>query len=74
MEKKFIRLVKDLESILDKYQLRFVGGTYDQDGNLRSIVISDDEVQRDESLGHICDENYGFSALIGNKFDEEDLH
>jgi hypothetical protein len=67
-------MVSELTKVTEKYGLRFMGAAFDGEGNIRQIVIGDDEEQRDGLLDIICDENKGFSALVANKFDEEELH
>jgi hypothetical protein len=74
VKERFIKLIKDLEPILEKYQLRFVGGVYDRELNLRTLVISDDADQRDVSSEDVCQDNYGFDYVAGNRLSEGDLH
>jgi hypothetical protein len=71
---KFNILVGELNRITEKYGLRFISGVLDEEDNIRTIVISDNEEDRDGLTESAIDANYGFTALVANKFDEEDLH
>ena len=70
----FVKLVKQLEKLCEHYGLKFVGGAYDSDGNLRTFVVSDNLIDRDEVLDIICEQNADFDALVANRFEEEELH
>ncbi len=71
---KFNQLVCELNKISEKYGLRFISGTYDPEGNLRALTVSDSEEDREVMVEGVeaCYKN--FSTFVANKFTEEDLH
>jgi hypothetical protein len=71
---KFNRLINELHKVTEKYGLRWMGATFDSENNIRTIIIADDELDRDEVLEMVTDCNHGFEALVANKYVEEELN
>jgi hypothetical protein len=71
---KFNKLVGELNKISEKYGLRFISGTYDSEGNLRAITVSDSEEDREVMVEELEEYNKDFNTLVANKFTEEEMH
>jgi hypothetical protein len=71
---KMMTLVNELRRVTEKYGLRWLGATFDSEDNIRTIVMSDSEEDRDDLLEMVTDCNCEFDALVANKYDEEELN
>jgi hypothetical protein len=71
---KFNAIVNELNKFTTKHGMRFMSAVYDSDGNVRSVIISDNENDRDDLTGELCEWYLGFNALVANKFTEEELN
>jgi hypothetical protein len=51
-----------------------MGTTFDSEDNIRTIIIADNEDDRDDLLVMVTDCNQDFEALVANKYIEEELN
>ena len=71
---KFNQLVGELNLISEKYGLRFISGTYDQEGNLRALTVSDSEDDREVMVEGVEACYKDLNTFVANRFTEEEMH
>jgi len=70
---KFDKILNQLRFITEQHGLRFLSGIYDDEGNIRTIIISDNNRDRDALSDAACELRPECGCLEANKLVEGEL-
>lgn len=74
LQDKARRLTQELRRIMEKYGLPYMASVYDDEGNLRSFVVTDQADDRDDLSEDLCHWYKTHTAVHYNKFEEGELN